>query len=72
MPKNRQAYNYKQLMDAFGPPIAAKFREEYGKGDKLRVWITTRQKTALLHPKATDSATRSLITQIVSYSINRR
>ena len=72
MPKNRQAYNYKQLMDAFGPPIAAKFREEYGKGDKLRVWITAKQKTALLQPNATENSIRALIRQIVSHSINRR
>lgn len=67
MPKKREEYNYINLKNIFGAKIAAEFRSAYGKGDKMRVWITPKQRDRIINATS-DHARLGLIKEIVEYS----
>lgn len=67
MPRKREEYNYIQLKNTFGAKIAAEFRSAYGKGDKMRVYITAKQRDSIINAKH-DNARLQLIKQIVKHS----
>lgn len=71
MPKKREEYNYINLKNTFGAKVAAEFRSAYGKGDKMRVWITAKQRDRIIHATS-DQARLGLIKVIVEYSKENR